>query len=181
MQTFASVQDLANITQQPVKTVQGKLALEIATARIIAACGVSFAFYDHDVVRLAGPVDFARLPGPPIIEVHSVRTQDVDGSWLTQPLGGNGYRAMASLLEISSPRAVEVTYTHGYREIPADVRGCCLQLAAEHIAGPDGTTFERIDDYSYRRPDPDKSAGAMMLAELASRYGSGRVHVVSLR
>ena len=99
---FASVQDLANITQQPIRTVQGQLALQFATARIIAACGTDFT---------------------------------------------------------------------EYAAIPDDVRGCCLQLAAEHIAGPDGTTFERVDDYSYRRPDPDKSAGALMLAELALRYG----------
>ena len=110
---FASVQDLANITQEPVKTVQGRLALEIATARIIAACGTTFA---------------------------------------------------------------------EYASIPDDVKGCCLQLAAEHIAGPDGTTFERVDDYSYRRPDPDKGAGAMMLAELALRYGgAGSIYMLTVR
>jgi hypothetical protein len=108
---FASVQDLANILQQPIRTVQGRLALDIATARIISVCGTNFA---------------------------------------------------------------------DYLTIPDDVKGCCLQLAAEHIAGPDGTTFERVDDYSYRRPDPDKSAGAIMLAELAVKYGSAGIYIVTV-
>ena len=180
MQTFASVQDLANITQQPVKTVQGKLALEVATARIIAACGTSFGFYDHDVVRLEGCQSLAMLPGPPVLEVHSVRIRGGDGSWAFLPLG-NGYQVSQGALAIAEPGLIEVTYTHGYQVIPADVKGCCLQLAAEHMAGADGLLFERIDDYSSRVAEPGKSPGALMLAELAARYSSGRVYMVSLR
>ena len=111
MTMLASVQDLANITQQPIRTVQGTLALQFASARIIAACGTDFSLY------LA---------------------------------------------------------------VPDDVRACCLALAAEHIAAPDGITFERVDDYSYRRPDPGKTAGSAMLAELVARYGPVGVYMVEV-
>jgi hypothetical protein len=111
MTMLASVQDLANITAQPVRTVQGTMAIQFASARIVTACGT----------------DFSEYPA-----------------------------------------------------VPDDVRACCLQLAAEQIAAPDGITFERIDDYSYRRPDPDKTAGAAMLAALVARYGPAGVYMVTV-
>lgn len=51
-----------------------------------------------------------------------------------------------------SPRAVTVTYSHGYEEIPGDVVAVVCQMVARVIEGTDthGLRSESIDDYQYQ-------------------------------
>lgn len=189
---FATPQDLANMLQAPVANTAARLALKAATARIIAETGQTFTYTEDDVVILPGGRDRILLPGQPIHLVTSVRTRALgETEWITQPAGsgyrldagelvwvgawgtGGSIRPLASWSPWAWPQGVEATYTHGYLVLPDDVVGCCLQLAAEQMASPDGATFGRIDDYATRRPNIADIAGTLMLERLARRYGRG--------
>lgn len=172
--TYATEQDLANYLQEPVRTTQARLALRMATARITAATGVNFSYRANDVVRLRGGTPRLVLPGAPIHEVGSVRVPDEAWAWSTLDplyywLDGDEL-AWADDFSLW-PDLAEITLTHGYDPIPYDVMGCCLALTSELLESPDGSTFERIDDYASRRPDHKDGLGASLLRELTARYG----------
>lgn len=195
---FATEQDLADKLQVPVQNTAARLALKAATARIVSETGQTFTYAQDDTVTLPGGRDRILLPGQPVHRVSSVTTRYAgDASWVTQP-SGSGYRLDAGELiwagggvAPSNPRGVlaspfvwphelTVIYDHGYLIYPDDVVGCCLQLAAEGMASPDGTTFERIDDYASRRPDPGDLQGEALLKALVKRYGR-RIHSLRTR
>lgn len=45
-------------------------------------------------------------------------------------------------------RSVEVQFTHGYNDVPADVAGVATQLGRRSLANPDGIRQETIRSYS---------------------------------
>jgi hypothetical protein len=187
---FATVQEFSNYMQQTVANSAATLALDIATSRIRSETDQYLSLVEDDEITLRGSSGKVYLPQNPVISVESVTTRwigesesltqvvDVDfvrwGNELSWSSGGY-VRAGASprwgYLGHYWPEYVTVVYTHGYAVIPDDVKGCCLMLAAEHYTSPDGTGYESIEDYAWRRDDAGESPAAVALKALVKRYG----------
>lgn len=196
MAPFASVQEFANHMQATVSNSAATSALNIATARIQGATGQMFTYTVDDAITLRGDVEHLSLPQQPVHSITSITTtglgetvgvlQAVGTSWMRNGstlswLGGNRLNSSPTLPYISNvwPYTVRIVYTHGYQVIPDDVKGCCLQLAAEVYTSPDGTHYESIDDYAWRRGNAAETPAAMALKALKIRYGMG-AHSVRL-
>jgi hypothetical protein len=194
---FASIQEFANHMQATVTNSAATSALDIATARIQGATGQMFTYVTDDTVTLRGDVERLELPQRPVHSITSVTTtglgetagvlQAVGTSWMRDGatlswLGGNRLNSSPALPYISYvwPYTVRVVYTHGYQVIPDDVKGCCLLLAAELYTSPDGTHYESIDDYAWRRGNASETPAALALKALKTCYGMG-AHSVRMR
>jgi hypothetical protein len=194
---FATVQEFANHMQATVSNSAATLALNYATARIQGACGQMFTYVAADDVVLPGGDSLLVLPQRPVLSVASVATtgygetvpitQTLGSTWMRSGgvltwLGGsarlNGSPALPYLGYVW-PASVRVVYEHGYATIPDDVKGCCMMLAAEVYTSPDGTHYESIDDYAWRRGDAVSTPAALALKALKTCYGQG-AHSVRL-
>lgn len=128
------------------------LALEGPSRAVLSYCRrIRFAT-GEDTVRLAGGGTLLMLPGAPVTAVATV-TEDPDGSatdittsidWtpegLLKRLDG-GYFA-------GRTRWYEVTFTHGFPEVPEDVRNIVLRVAARAISNPEGLATEGVGGYN---------------------------------
>jgi hypothetical protein len=73
--------------------------------------------------------------------------------------------SIINLAEGDFGRTVEVTYTHGYETVPADVKAVGLAVAARNYQNPNGVRSETIGAYSYTNAGTDDDvAGAGLLA-----------------
>lgn len=193
---FASVDELGFFLQDSTLNVDAaQLALDSATGVIQAATLQTFFLVTGDTVTLPGYRRLILLPQRPVTAVTAISLTDwgfVDypaayGSWRLT----NGYLEWRGDIssqypEVDSgagrsmwPRLVTVTYSHGYTEIPADVKDMCLKLAAERYTNPEGLDSERIDDYMYRRTGrvQRNQRNYDDLAALVSRYRINAVNV----
>jgi len=150
---------LADLTDlkalRPVAEADEPLAsamLAAASAAIVEAAGSPIVKKTSTVKLVTVPGRRLRLPGGPIREVLSVKIDgdDVDG-WV---LRGDSLWRRTHWQTSAIPVEVEVTYTHGYDEVPEDIvyLTCLLASSAMAEAGEGlesraGLAYESIDDY----------------------------------
>src|SRR5690625_2973049 len=127
---LASLADMSDLgvtvdpDEEPI--VEQYLAVASASVRDAAGCPISQV---TSTVWLAGQRD-ARLPlpGPPVTAVDTVRLDDAEvGGWRLSRPRASLYRAAGWGGEASE---VEVTYTHGLPEVPADIIALVCRIAA---------------------------------------------------
>lgn len=167
MAQFASTDDFGDLLGESLtgtRLLQAVSALEIASAAIQNRTGQTIERVDDDTIVLAGTDDWRlTLPQRPVVEA-TVAT--IDG---VAPLAGSyqliddtllrvgGWRgpSMASAnwpdwsgYRLAVPSVIEVTYTHGFDQIPDDIRAVCLQMAVRVMQNPAGVRQESIGTYS---------------------------------
>lgn len=143
-----------------VPSATAQLALKIASRRIRKFTRQSITFVEHETVVLTGGEQVLRLPQRPLfvdvdhpltvleipdgtgIEVPAVENRDfiVEGNELRR---GSPLYAPTRLMGWPFNRPlgiwadrVKVTYSHGEQEIPEDLIGVCLDLAAATVINP---------------------------------------------
>jgi hypothetical protein len=151
--------------------------LDVASTLVRDAAG-SPVSQVTSVVTLEGSGGRLHLPGKPVTAVSAVSIDGVAVSdW--KLLSG----ALARSCGFPDGSEVEVTYTHGLAEVPADIVDLVCRLAGQELlalrngevaARP--TKSERIGDYAITY-DTDVYSGAMVLtdfqrARLAARFGA---------
>jgi hypothetical protein len=164
--------------------------LAAASAVVRAACQSPVLETTSTVSLWATDDDrYLDLPGKPVMAVSAVA---VDGTTVTDHKLVNGRLwRLCGWGWCGEPTPVEVTLTHGFTVVPADVKALVVDLA---IAGMDAATegahspnkiAERIDDYSVTwAAGADVVASAMELpkatkAALRARFGGGVALVAS--
>lgn len=158
--------------------VNGYLAVASALVRNAAGSPVS---QTTSTVTLEGRGTRLTLPGQPVTAVSAVA---VDGVTVTdyRLLSGAVWRPCG----FPSGTVVDVTYTHGLPEVPADIVDIVCRLAGQELvkfrANPDAIAEkpviqERIGDYSatygYTVLFSDMELPAYLRARLAARFGNG--------
>lgn len=159
-------------------------ALDVASAAIRDAAGSVISRTTATVTVVAGMSRLLPLPGP----VTSVTSVSVDGT----VLASTDYRVLPEGLwrsrgwSLCGPLPVEVTYTGGLVEVPADIMDLCVQLAVSWLthqeAGGGSTAGLRsaaLDDA--KEEYTSEAAGQVspvFIPEvtrrwLAARYGGG--------
>lgn len=157
---LATVQQLEARLGQTVDAVRATALLEDASAVARGYTGQHFTRVLNDKATLR--VDRGRvvLPQRPAEKPSSI--SEVGGgvlpvsAWWWSGVGVVEFGSPAWLANGPTvarfPRTVEVTYTHGYTEIPGDVVAVVCQMVGRVIvseAAP-GLMSESIDDYQYR-------------------------------
>ncbi|MGY4859511.1 hypothetical protein [Cryobacterium sp. AP23] len=125
---LASVADLATLTGKPATDAKLLLALKRASARFRGAVGHPVSRVSDDVVLLDGDGSRALLlPAAPVIGTTAV---EIDGVPITD------YRTSAARGILRRPAGwpddlgnVQVTYSHGYDQVPGDIEDAVLEQA----------------------------------------------------
>jgi hypothetical protein len=168
--TLASVADLATYTGQELSDSDpaALLALRSATAIVQAETRQWLFYVEAETVELAGGTYRLVLPERPVVgqpELAGHATSDyVDR-------GGGILDRRRGIW----PATVEVTYSHGYREIPADLVTACLSIAARLYERNDAAraiSSETIGSYSVSYARSAVAAGELATDErrLLARY-----------
>lgn len=132
---------------QQVDPERAELLLDIASDAVRRACAQTFDLVTDDVATLRGTwAGVLRLPERPVVSVAEVL---LDGVEVTDyDLVGDELHRTPGLGWGGSAVTIQVTYTHGFAEVPADLRGWVLTVAARGITNPTGVTQESIDGYA---------------------------------
>jgi hypothetical protein len=159
------------------------LMLNAASWIIRDAAGTLISEATSTVTVMAPDARWLALPGP----VTAVSTVVLDGETVTdwKLLNGMLWRE-CGWQSWCEPVAVQVTFTHGYAEVPADIVNLCIDLAK---AGIEAASEEAvpvnvvaasytIDDYTERLQYSEQARTAMELPDvtrqwLAQRFGGG--------
>jgi len=183
---LASVGELAAFTGRDIADddPSAMLALETATALCQAETRQQLVYVEDDTVTLIGGASRLLLPERPVTAVSVVT-----GSWNDQPaqplpvhwwrhlgngvlvFGPNTYAGWDA--QARFPWTVTVTYSHGFRVVPADLRAAALALAARSLnqSDPDAALVaqETVGSYSvtYSRSSQEP---AVDVARVLGRY-----------
>lgn len=173
MSDLFSVEELASYLQHEVDNASAELAREMATGLIESYTRRSFTDQTEvtEVLRIvAGKV---HLPRRPVATVDTVRLVDGDHRYPTtftwdglHTLRAGDESQILNLPEFDAPLdTVEVTYTQGYDEVPADVKAVALALAGRSYSNPRGLRSETIGAYSYTAAGGGDSVASVGLLE----------------
>lgn len=174
MEPLATLDDLAvrlGRTLSDVEETRAAALLDDASAAVRAYTGQDFTS-SETTVRLVPRNGKIALPQRPVTAVDSVKT--VDGTdlvftWWT----GNSVTVGATSInwfEVngSPTQPVDVTYTHGYTTVPADIVAVVCQIVGRAMTKPAdeaGFTQESIAGYSYALGAAAASGAVGMLAD----------------
>lgn len=160
--------------------------LDAASAAIRDAAGVPISQTTSTITLEGEAGQRLHLPGPP---VTAVATVEVDGSPVTDWRLASGalWRACGWTRD-GAPTLVEVAYTHGLPEVPADIVMLVCRIATTTLlayrAEADGSGLaaadirqERIGDYSVTYGGDGQitelELSERLAARLAARFGGG--------
>jgi hypothetical protein len=165
---FATAADLAAFTQSEIPAATADLALAAASAVIRKWTRQDFTRVTDDVkvLRVLDERELV-LPQRPVVSVSQIRVNSlVLQDWVLSGdrlLRTGGWRRLPGTTTYPDPGLVEVTYTHGWDEVPDDVRTVCLDLASTTVTNPSGLRSVSIDDYS--RTFASETLGSGSLSE----------------
>jgi hypothetical protein len=185
---LATAADLAAATQRSdIPDATAELALASASAVIRSWTRQSISRIADDVVtlRVLASSELV-LPQRPVVSVSRVRVNElVLQDWVLSGdrlLRTGGWRRLPGTTTYPDPGLVEVTYTHGWEEIPDDIRAVCVDLAAMTSVNPSMLREVAIDDYRRVFASETLGSGSLSLAhrELLAPYRR-RIGTVGLR
>ncbi|MEU7597283.1 hypothetical protein AB0B79_30265 [Streptomyces sp. NPDC039022] len=188
---FATAADLAAVTQSEINEATATLALASASSVIRRWTRQTITRVTDDVstLRVLDACELV-LPQRPVVSVARVRVHAlVLLDWVLSGdrlLRTGGWRRLPGTTTYPDPGLVEVTYTHGWAEVPDDIRAVCLDLASMSVTNP-GWLREydvTIDDYQRRKVFASESLGSGTLSaahrEMLAPYRR-RIGTVTLR
>jgi hypothetical protein len=180
---FATAAELAAVMQAPVDAAAADLALASASAAIRRWTRQTITRVVDDMVTLRVlRCDELVLPQRPVVSVSEVKVNAlILNDWVLSGdrlLRTGGWHRLPGTTTYPDPGLVQVTYTHGFAEIPDDVRGVCLDLASATLSNPSMLRQEAIDDYSRTFASESLGLGGLtdahkeLLRDFRPRWGS---------
>lgn len=169
---FATAAELAAMMQTPVDGTAADLALASASAMIRSWTRQSITRVVDDVAKLR-VIDCRELvlPQRPIESVSEVKVNSVVlVDWVLSGdrlLRAGGWHHLPGTTTYPDPGLVQVTYTHGWADVPDDVRAVCLDLASTTLTNPSGLRSVSIDDYSRTFASETLGSGTLSAAHKA--------------
>jgi hypothetical protein len=162
--------DVSDLTDFQSGDAQTHLDLALAVVR--AYCGWHIAPSQEDTVTLDGAG--TTIQALPSLHVTAVESVEVDGEAVDT---GNFTWSAAGFLRYGGEcwpgrwsgvlRDVVVTFTHGYAELPAEIRAVVLSVAARSSTSPSGASTMQAGPYSVALGrNADGSSGGVTLTDL---------------
>lgn len=146
MSQFASVEELSELAGQEFDTDQqrrARLLLQLASSAIQNLAKQRFDYVEDDPVTLQQTASRSvRLPERPVVAVDSVKVNGFSVTGFEWDASGRVWWLGPSTVDfasvaINAPEVegdgqskIDVVYSHGYEELPDDIRLICLSAAA---------------------------------------------------
>ena len=180
---FATAADLAAAMQAPVDSDAAELALASASAVIRRWTRQTITRVTDDAAQLRViDCDELVLPQRPVVSVGEVKVNAlVLADWVLSGdrlLRTGGWRYLPGTSSYPDPGVVQVTYTHGWEDVPDEVKAVCLDLASSTLSNPSMLRQEAIDDYSRTFATESVGLGVLsgthkeLLADYRRRWGT---------
>lgn len=159
------------------QSLRAPALLADASALVRGFTRQDFTLVENDEVVLRPIGTFVRLPQRPILAVSDVRAIGRDGQPADASIGftwdgadkvrvtGHGIPWLGDPFWPwdTPPRSFHVTYTHGYENVPPDVKAVVANMALRVLTAPtltEGLVSERIGQYNYQMQQGTGSVGA---------------------
>lgn len=159
MPSLATLDDLEARIGTLSDPERAQAVLDDVSAVVRAYTGQQFT-QEETTVRLRARNGGVKLPQGPVTEVASI--ENVDGGTVEFTWDAGGFVSLAGFdalrsFEVEPYRTnraiwIDVTYTHGYETVPADIVAVVCQMAGRaygRTADTTGVTQESIAGYSY--------------------------------
>lgn len=200
---LAQVADLQSAMQRTIDPTQAALALRRASAQVRRYTRQTITYVSQETIVLPGGDRVLRVPDRPLVvdaqtPLTVVELADLGGAQINCVEGRDFTRLGDELtrgypwyapgrlmgwprrnLGVWAPR-VQITYSHGYTEVPDDVMDVVLDLATMSLTNPQGLRQETIDDYS-RTFAAETIGGATLSDGHKEALAPYRVSLTSLR
>lgn len=186
--------DVADLQSQGMTIPAGMdsvvaVLLEAATDHLRSIVGWVAPTIQSSVTLWAGPGwQWLEIPLQPLVSVDSVTVQDIP-TWPSQVTSAVPVTVVRfdNRIQVYGPGKVTVTATHGFAEVPGDLKSWCCVLAAEAfknmqelgMLNPGTVASVAVDDFrqSYH-PQQGGGSGAFTLPShvvqsLQAQYGRG--------
>ncbi|MGI5347049.1 hypothetical protein ACQEU8_02500 [Streptomyces sp. CA-250714] len=188
---LATVADMEarGVTISPAETAVANTFLATASATVREAAKASISRATSTITLPGTANQYLPLPSQPVAAVSGVK---LDGEAVSDWQLSYGALWRSCGWRRCEPSEVEVTYTHGLPEVPADIVDLVCRLAARALVAfredpaagglADRTPMqERIGDwsatYGYREYFSETELPEYKRAQLAARFGSGAMAV----
>lgn len=159
MTAFADAATLSSfLGMSDVDTARADVLLSLASDAIRAHTQQRLDYVEHDTVLLDPEPSLvtAFLPELPIVSVESVEQLGRDGTWRALTLdqydwtsAGVLYHRLVGTSRFSARRrSLRVVYSHGYQDVPSDLAGVAVSVAARLYENPLGATQTRLGTFS---------------------------------
>lgn len=190
--SLASQADLEAALQRTLDPVQAASALQRASGRVRKYCRQTITLVENETVTLPGGSRILRLPQRPVVvdDTHPLTVTELFGITNVQyeALEQRDYTRIGSELTRGQAwwaptrlmgwpwlrpqgiwaQRVQVTYSHGYTEVPDDIVDVVLDVAAMTMTNPQGLRQEGIDDYSRTFASETIGSGSLTAAHMAA-------------
>ncbi|MGW4663184.1 hypothetical protein [Streptosporangium sandarakinum] len=184
---LATPADLAALLQRDVNSAHAEVALRIASGLVRSYTGQRITFTAGATYILDGGGRTVRLPQRPVVvsDDHPMTVVELEEygtaeltlrEHLVYTRRGDELRRRSGWF---SPR-VQVTYSHGYTNVPDDIVAVVLDVASRSLTNPAGLRSVAIDDYTRTYATETLGAGALTDANKAA-LASYRRGATSLR
>lgn len=163
--SFAAVEELSAYLQRKFTETEweaAELVLNGVTDAIKRDVHQTLELVEEDVITRPGKgTDAILLPELPVVQVRSVL---LDGSALTADedfvveYSPGIIRRLGGIWSKAS--RIEISYDHGYENIPPSLKNVCMAVAARALLNPEGLAREGIGSYNVSYPQAAFNAGA---------------------
>lgn len=165
---LATPADLAAFLQRDITDAHAEVALRTASGLVRAYTGQRITFTAGATYVLDGGGHTVRLPQRPAVvdadnPITVVELEEYGTAQLTLVDNLTYTRRRDELRRRCgwfSPR-VQVTYSHGYTNVPDDIVGVVLDLAGRSMTNPAGLRSVAIDDYTRTYATETLGAGSL--------------------
>lgn len=148
MGDFATTAELAEFAgDAELDSPRGELLVQLAEGSVRNYTRQTLSFVEDDTVELRGGSLRLVLPERPVIDVTQVF---IDGDEVThfRLVRDVLYRGVMRSYWGTAENLITVTYSHGFLNIPDEIKAVVLQIATRARANPRSVTSESIGDWS---------------------------------
>ena len=149
---LVSTSDLGMYLQQDLSEYEPEAAyaVNLASAAVRGYCRRTFTYVEDDV-RVFRWRRAIVLPDPPVHAITAVRVEEVDADWYRDERGDIVVAPGSPTGDEHYPFPdIEVTYTHGYLEVPEIVPIIAVRIAARAFKNPTLRTTYAADSMTYQ-------------------------------
>lgn len=144
-----------------VEETQAEAIIDMVTSMVESYTGTSFTPVVDDVITIqADGQGIVELYSKPVTTVTSVK--DINGQEVTDW----DFDGMATIYNLYPLQVVDITYSHGYQEVPSDIKAVALGASSRIMYNPSGLRQETVGAISVTYPGVGGEAGTINLSRL---------------
>lgn len=140
---------------------QAEAIITVVTAVIESETGVSFTLVEDEEIR-------AQADGYGMIELNakpisSVAVYDLDSDdELAEPV----WDGLSTIYGLQPNQVVDIVYSHGYAQVPGDIKAVAYGMSSRIIYNPSGLRQETVGSISVTYPGVGGEAGTVNMSKL---------------